>query len=153
MTEQTDQDTLAATAKKARVDALAADIREVDGKHDLGAAALAEALVDKGWGVPQTYPSTSQDGTVTKIGPNVVLLSDGPAIEYEGKRYVLAKTENLQPALKQYKDGEQVEVFKNGAWLPGFITSREKGSSMIHVHTDRGPVSVASTHGIRKPSA
>jgi hypothetical protein len=29
--------------------ALAADIRAVDGNHDLGAGALAEALVERGW--------------------------------------------------------------------------------------------------------
>lgn len=31
-----------------QIEALAALIREVDGRHDLGAAALAEALVDRG---------------------------------------------------------------------------------------------------------
>lgn len=31
------------------VNRLAADIREVDGDHKLGAAELAEALVEKGW--------------------------------------------------------------------------------------------------------
>jgi hypothetical protein len=31
------------------VTALAADIRAVDGNHDLGASALAEALIERGW--------------------------------------------------------------------------------------------------------
>lgn len=31
------------------IESLAADIRELDGSHELGAGALAEALVAKGW--------------------------------------------------------------------------------------------------------
>jgi hypothetical protein len=32
-----------------RIETLAAAIREIDGAHDMGAGALAEALVDRGW--------------------------------------------------------------------------------------------------------
>lgn len=56
----------------------------------------------------------------------------------------------VQPPLKEYKDGEPVEVIKNGDWLPGHITSRDKTSGHLHIHTARGPVTVGSTHVVRK---
>lgn len=54
--------------------------------------------------------------------------------------------------LADYKLGEQVEVFspKAGDFIKGFIQTRDKGSGHLHVHTDRGPVTVATVNYIRK---
>ena len=44
------------------IDRLAADIRAIDGAHSLGAGALAEALIEKGWRAPakvQSFRSVS----------------------------------------------------------------------------------------------
>ena len=41
-------------------DELAADIREVDGNHSLGASALADLLVDRGWSKPRTVNSATE---------------------------------------------------------------------------------------------
>lgn len=41
-------------------DELAADIREVDGNHSLGASALADLLVDRGWSKPRTVTSAAE---------------------------------------------------------------------------------------------
>lgn len=41
-------------------DELAADIREVDGNHSLGASALADLLVDRGWSKPRTVNSAAE---------------------------------------------------------------------------------------------
>lgn len=45
------RDALAAKseARQLLVDQLAADIRRIDGRHQLGAGAIAEALIDAGW--------------------------------------------------------------------------------------------------------
>jgi hypothetical protein len=40
---------LSAEGSASAIDALAADIRKIDGNHDLGAGALAERLVELGW--------------------------------------------------------------------------------------------------------
>lgn len=41
-------------------DELAGDIREVDGNHSLGASALADRLVDRGWSKPRTVNSAAE---------------------------------------------------------------------------------------------
>lgn len=57
------------------------------------------------------------------------------------------------PALSSYKDGDQVEVIKDGDWMPGVINGIERRLKLIYVHTERGPVSIASPKFIRKPQA
>lgn len=138
---------------------LAADIREVDGDHKLGASALAEKLIERGWVKPDPkddssvdYPRLSEDGTTIVLGPEIFASADETVINWKGQNYVPQQAKNLQPPLKNYGDGERVEVFKNGSWLAGHITSRDKVSGHLHVHTDRGPVTVASSHGVRKLS-
>lgn len=49
------------TDKTALIEKLAADIREIDGSHELGAAALAEALIEKGWILPVVEVSAEEE--------------------------------------------------------------------------------------------
>lgn len=136
---------------------LAADIREVDGDNSLGAGALAEKLIEKGWAKPSPKDDASVDyprleGDTIVLGPEIFSSADEKVINWKGQNYVPQVAPNPQPPLKAYKDGEQVEVVKNGSWLKGHITQRDKVSGHLHVHTDRGPVTVASSHGVRKLS-
>ena len=55
---------------------LAADIREVDGNHDLGTAELAEALVAKGWTRGKT-PDPNPPLKEYKVGEYVEVLRGG----------------------------------------------------------------------------
>ena len=48
-------------------DRLAADIREIDGNHSLGAGALAEALIGKGWRAPIKLASYREVGPATEV--------------------------------------------------------------------------------------
>ncbi len=52
--------------------------------------------------------------------------------------------------LKDYKEGDKVEVYSNkaGDFIPGFV--QEKLNGRLHVHTDKGPVTVQSVNYIRK---
>ena len=54
------------------IDRLAADIRDSDGAHDLGAGALAEALIGKGWRAPAKaqsfrFASSARDAVVGQL--------------------------------------------------------------------------------------
>jgi len=92
------------------IDDLAADIREVDGEHKLGAGELAEALAAKGW-----------------VKTPVAL---------------------LQPPLGAYKVGEYVVALKDSTWRDGRIS--EITPHGIHVETEVGPVTVATSNRIKK---
>ena len=48
-----------ARRKAAKIDKLAAHIREIDGNHAIATGALAEALIEKGWiNVTQEFEDT-----------------------------------------------------------------------------------------------
>lgn len=111
---------------KNQADALAQDIRTVDGKNDLDAAELAEKLIELGW--------AKNDGT------------DWKSVAQSLQEKIDANKPD--PKLKDYAVGESVEVIKNGDWLPGHVQSKQAG--LLSVYTQRGPVTVASTHIIRK---
>lgn len=145
------------------IDALANDIRAIDGKHELGAGELAEKLIELGWtkGGKAEYPYES--GPHIILGPEIFAGAEGTNAEgviswkgenfyrtHDGKPPVVREEKQL--TLKDFREGEQVEVFKNGDFLPGFIQSRDKVSGHLHVHTDRGPVTVATPTHIRKRS-
>jgi len=51
-------------------DKLAADIREVDGNHNMGAGALAESLIARGWRAPVTKTKYREVGSaeLSKVG-------------------------------------------------------------------------------------
>lgn len=68
----------------------------------------------------------------------------------DGVVYVIQKPVDLHPTLDKYKVGERVDVLKHGDWVTGHITSKERGGSLIYVHTEKGPASVGSTRMIRK---
>lgn len=51
----------------ADVDKLAADIREVNGNNTLGAGALAEALIAKGWRAPKKATAYREIGTAENV--------------------------------------------------------------------------------------
>jgi hypothetical protein len=145
------------TAKNEAIYTLAEDIREVDGDHSLGAAELAEKLVERDWikyspkdDVSVDYPRLEGDTIV--LGPGIFASTDESVINWRGVNYIPQEAESPHPPLKSYKDGEQVEAFKNGSWLPGHITSRDKVSGHLHIHTERGPVTIATSNGVRKLS-
>lgn len=91
--------------------ALAADIREVDGDHTLGAAELAEALAARDW--------------VKRATPE-------------------------HKALKDYKYGDLVRVtgpdFKE---RPGRVANVDKGTNLVQVDTERGPVTINNPERIQ----
>jgi len=134
---------------------LAADIREVDGSNDLGAAALAEKLVEKGWAKPSPKDDASVDyprleGDTIVLGPEIFASTDEKVINWKGRNYVPQPEKNPQPPLKEYRQGEEVEAMKNGDWLKGRISTIDKGSHWLHVDTERGPVTIASSAMVRK---
>lgn len=57
--------------------------------------------------------------------------------------------EPVTKSLASYTSGEFVDVIKNGEWMKGVVNGVEKKLGMVYVHTDRGPVTVASTGNIR----
>lgn len=97
---------------------------------------------------PTEYPR--KDGDVLVLGPELISTPDGSVLNWKGQNYVPQKERNLQPPLKEYKLGEVVEVIKDGDWLKGHITSIERGSHFLDVHTERGPVTAGSSHKVRK---
>lgn len=132
------------------IEALAADIRAIDGDHKLGAAELAEKLIELGYAKGKAeYPFESGDALV--LGPELISQPDGSVISWKGQNYV-PQAEAKKLTLKDFKDGEKVEVFsaKAGDFIPGFIQDRDKVSGHLHVHTDRGPVTIATANYIRK---
>jgi hypothetical protein len=134
------------------VDELAQDIRTLDGNNDLGAAKLAQALTDLGYSKGKAeYPYES--GDVIVLGPDIFVSKDGKVISWKGENFVPQAA--VKPlTLKDFKDGEQVEVFsaKAGDFIPGFIQDRDRVSGHLHVHTDRGPVTVGTVNYVRKRS-
>lgn len=51
-----------------------------------------------------------------------------------------------------WKEFEPVIVSKNGDELEGFINLIDKKSGLIHVHTDRGPITLlATSKAVRRP--
>ena len=132
------------------VDELAQDIRRLDGNNDLGAGKLAQALIDLGWSKGKAeYPFPS--GDVLVLGPELIAEPDGSVLSWKGQNYV-PQAEVKKLTLKDFKDGEKVEVFssKVGDFIPGFVQDRDRVSGHLHVHTDRGPVTVGTTNYIRK---
>lgn len=55
----------------------------------------------------------------------------------------------VEKKLSEYTSGEFVDVIKNGEWMNGTVNGVEKKLGMVYVHTERGPVTVASTGNIR----
>lgn len=143
------------------IDAFAADIRAVDGNHDLGAAELAEKLIELGYTKGKSALPKAQNVTLEAQGDDwyaTVNFDNGtiqssPLDDASKDLIAKQKVENPHPPLSSYKQGDKVEVFKNGDFLPGFIQSIDKVSKHIHAHTDRGPVTIASPTSIRRPQA
>ncbi len=136
---------------------LASDIREVDGEHKLGASELAEKLIEKGWAKTSPkndasvdYPHLDSTGETIVLGPGVFVSTDESVLNWKGTNYVPQAQKDSQPPLSSYRVDELVEAVKNGAWLPGRISSIDKGSHWLHVQTERGPVTIASQQLVRK---
>lgn len=96
----------------------------------------------------KTYPY--EEGENIVLGPGIFATKDRKVLNWDGVNYVPQAAVNLHPELKAYKVGEIVEALKAGDWLTGHITSIGFDGSPIYVHTERGPVTVASTRMIRK---
>ncbi len=133
------------------IDTLSNDIRAVNGKNDLGAGELAEKLVELGWKkIPLDDINTEYD-----IEPPLTNTQADQVTELISS--VLSSTVKLtneKPLeLKDYADGDKVQVVKNGDWQDGFIQNRDSKNGPLHVFTERGPVTVASNKMIRKPVA
>jgi hypothetical protein len=54
-----------------------------------------------------------------------------------------------EKALGAYDMGDAVEIKVLGAWTPGRVSSVDRISNRVHVDTDLGPKTIASTRGIR----
>lgn len=112
------------TDKIALIEKLAQDIRAVDGDHTLGAAELAEKLVDLGWLQPVVDASATEE-----------------------EEFV------VQPPLKNYTVGEPVIVLRNGDWVPANVTDKNLDGTMLNVFTERGPLTIMSARNIQKVRA
>lgn len=52
---------------------------------------------------------------------------------------------------EKWKEFEPVIVTKNGEELEGFVNLIDKKSGLIHVHTDRGPITLlANSKAVRR---
>lgn len=127
-----------------QIDMLADDIRELDGNHNLGAEALAEKLIERGWVlIPERDEDLSEffDGGVqpTQAGRVQGL------INYVARR----QAANVPKKLSAYKLNQHVEVLRNGDYVPGIVSSFSQGGTNIHVETERGPVTVQNPTRIR----
>lgn len=137
------------------IEALAADIREVDGNHELGAAALAEKLAEKGWITSSLQDSVIVDATeypriegdTIVLGPGIFSAADKTVLNWEGQNYVPQSSE--QRPLKSYKNGERVEVNHQGEWLTGTVHSPAGDTGIVGVSTERGTKTVAAPRNIR----
>lgn len=140
---------------------LAADIREVDGNHDLGAAEIAEKLIERGWGKHPVDKYPRADGDFMVLGPEIFTGAEGTAsegvISWKGENFY--RTHDGKPPvvpevvvepLSAYKSGDKVSVMKNGDWLPGFVSEKDRVSNHLHINTERGPVTIASTNFIKR---
>jgi predicted RNA-binding Zn ribbon-like protein len=54
-----------------------------------------------------------------------------------------------QRKLKDYKNGESVDVIFQGEWVAGTVNGIDKEFGHVHVHTVRGMTTVASSQSIR----
>lgn len=87
---------------------------------------------------------------VTGSWPFRVKLSDNDATFIKNASKAPTAQVDPHPPLRSYQDGEHVEVVKDGDWLKGFIQDRDKVSGYLHVHTRRGPVTIASRTSIKR---
>lgn len=120
-----------------RILKLASDIRELDGAHDMGAAELAEALVNRGWTIPTPWyidPATTQP---TRIAPSVDAIPLDADDLIEGLTIALRPVEEKQV----FENGDSVEVNTDWGWIRGHITEIYP-YGLTSVHTEHGPVSV-----------
>lgn len=102
-------------------------------------------------GIPLEVAYPFEDGDTIVLGPGVFASKDGSVLNWNGQNYV-PQPSPVAKTLKDYKVGDQVEVLKNGDWLPGGVQSKDSVSGHLHVHTERGPVTIASLNNIRVPS-
>lgn len=113
-----------------QIDELAQDIRTADGNHDLAAGVLAEKLIDQGWvKLPTTHEEMGDflvHGVEPAVEPRVQALVN----------YAIA-TDRLKR--KPLREGDYVEVLKDGNWVPGKVNSTGAGG-IVNVDTERGPV-------------
>lgn len=99
----------------------------------------------------RTYPYEENETIV--LGPGIFASADRSVLNWEGQNYVPQKAVSEEPTpLKSYESGQYVTVLKNGDWLEGRVSHRDKVSNHVHVDTDRGPVTVASNKYIKRVS-
>jgi len=101
----------------------------------------------------QNYPRP--DGDFIVLGPEIFTGAEGTVgagiICWKGQNFVPQETSAAQDTpLKEYKSGDAVTVLKNGDWLPGIVSEKDKVSNILHVNTERGPVTIASTRFIKR---
>jgi hypothetical protein len=99
----------------------------------------------------KTYPYEEGDNLV--LGPGVIATKDRAVINWDGVNYVPQNPFELHPPLKAYKVGEYVQVLVSGDWHDGKLAGSERGSSMLHVETEVGPVTVMAPLRIRKAAS
>ncbi|QXW04028.1 hypothetical protein [Rhodococcus globerulus] len=81
---------------------LAADIRAVDGNHDLGAAALADKLAELGWSKPRTVETPDDLDSLPEL--SVVIDKHDDVSQKRGGRWCGYETADLTgKQLARYK--------------------------------------------------
>lgn len=113
------------------IDALAQDIRTIDGNHDTGAGELAEKLVEQGW-----VKLTDKYEDVEELLKTYDANDDASARLLTLMNYAVTKD---RLARKPLREGDYVEVLRQGDWEPGKVSSTSPGG-MVNVDTEKGPV-------------
>ena len=98
----------------------------------------------------ETEETVETDKPVKDSAIEMVYDEKTDSILRDGKTYVLKTDDDPHPKLATYKEGTAVEVMRQGSWVVGFVQGREKNLNLLYVHTDRGPVTIASRTMIRK---
>lgn len=71
-------------------------------------------------------------------------VQEGIAAELEAR-----KAAAVMKSVASYNSGDVVDVIKDGEWRKGTVNGVEKKLGMVYVHTERGPVTIASARSIR----
>ena len=97
----------------------------------------AKLLADLGY-VKHGFPFVGPGGIT--LGPNVVANMDKTQILWEGVGVFILKRHDVdvQPAVRDYQVGEEVQVFQNRAWIEGTIVRSEDQRNRMVVKTRDG---------------
>jgi hypothetical protein len=121
--------------------------RDVEGV----ATFLAKHLVGReGWILLSRVP-----GDLTEVGAGTLTPAQEAALmgfvrDLQQTAISRATVKDGHKVLRAYKPNDFVEVLHHdGEWTRGYVSSLDSTSNYIHVETEKGPVTVATTRRIR----